>query len=153
MTANHKTSEQLVRNGVNRVFHHAQHVETGENRLGEFDILLERDGRVVPSSNRVSCSDDSASRLQSSDDAGFGDGYGLLFHSLVDRRTISIVHLVELVDQAGSLVGQDQRATLQGPFPRNRILAYTRGETYRGCTLTGREHRSMCGFLNVFEEL
>ncbi len=41
--------------------------------------------------------------LEGGDDAGLGDGDGLLLHGLVDGRAVLVVHLVKLVDQAHAL--------------------------------------------------
>ena len=41
------------------------------------------------------------------DDAGLGDGQGLLLHDLVQHRPGGVVHLVELVNAADSLGGND----------------------------------------------
>ena len=54
------------------------------------------------------------------DDAGFSDGQGLLLHDLVQHGPGGVVHLVELVNAADSVVGQNQRTSL-----KNRIKCYT----------------------------
>ena len=81
--------------------------------------------------------EDEATDLELGDDSSLGDGDRLLLHRLVDRRPgedlkdlfkkipgicfknypriclpVGVVHLVELVDEADSLVGKDQRARL-----------------------------------------
>ena len=71
----------------------------------------------------------------------------------MDGRPVRVVHLVELIDEAGALVGEDQRAALERPLSRDGILADARGKTDRGCTLTSCEDRSVCGLLNVLQEL
>lgn len=43
--------------------------------------------------NRISCSNDSASGLEWGDNASFGDGDTLLLHGLMDTRPVCIIHL------------------------------------------------------------
>ena len=52
------------------------------------------------------------------DDAGLGDGEGLLLHHLVQHRPCALVHLVELVDAADAVVGEHQGAGLEHQLPR-----------------------------------
>jgi hypothetical protein len=59
--------------------------------------------RVVSSTDRVSSGDDGAPGLERSDDAGLRNGDGLLLHGFVDGGAVSVVHLVELVDEANTL--------------------------------------------------
>lgn len=107
MTADHQLGEHLILHRVDCVFHNAKDVESRQDWLGEFDILLEWDGGVVPPSNRVGCGDDGASRLERGDDAGLGDRDGLLLHSFVNGRPVRVIHLVKLVDQAVALIGEN----------------------------------------------
>ena len=50
------------------------------------------------------------------------DGYGLLFHHFVDGGSVGVHHLVELVDAAHPLVGQDQGAAFEDHLPRDLVL-------------------------------
>lgn len=124
MAADDKLSEHLVLDGVGLVADNAEDIETRQDRLGELDVLLERDCRVVSSTNRVRGGDDGAAGLQGSDDTRFGDGDGLLLHRLVDRSTIRVVHLVKLVDEAVAFIGKHERAALERPFLSHRVLAH-----------------------------
>ena len=153
MTADDKTREELVLHGVYRILDDAEHVKTGEDRLGELHILLERNRRVVPTADWVRCSDDGTACLKRGDDAGLGYRYGLLLHSFVYRRPVCIIHLVKLVDQAVTLVGEHERTTLERPFARYRVLAHARRQADRGCALASREDGSMSSLLDVLEEL
>lgn len=139
--------------GIHRVLDHTKDVETGQDGLGELDVLLERDRRIVASPDRVRCSDDGASSLESGDNARLGDGDRLLFHSLVDGGTVSIIHLVELVDQAGALVREYERTTLQRPLTCDGVLAYARRKTNSGRPLTRSEHGTVGGLLDILQEL
>ena len=86
--------------------------------------------RIVPTADWVRCSDDGAACLKRGNDTGLGYRDGLLFHSFVYRRPICIVHLVKLVDQAMTLVGEHERTTLERPFARDRVLAHARRQAY-----------------------
>ncbi len=153
MTPNDEPREQLVLDGVDRVLDHAQHVEPRQDRLRELHVLLERDRGVVAAPNRVRGGDDGTPGLQRRDDARFGDRDRLLLHRLVDGRPVRVVHLVELVDETGAFIGEDECAALERPFPRDGILADAGCETDSGRTLAGCEDGSVCGLLNVLQEL
>src|SRR6266403_3012738 len=139
MTADDKTGEELVLDGVYRILDDAEHVKAGQDRLGELHILLERNRRVVPTADRVRRSDDGAAGLKRGDDTGLGYRDGLLLHSFVYRRPVSIIHLVKLVDKAVTLVGEHERTTLERPLARDRVLAHARCQTDGGRALASRE--------------
>jgi hypothetical protein len=58
--------------------------------------------------------DDGAARLKRGDDTGLGYRNGLLLHGFVYRRPVCIVHLVKLVDQTVTLVGEHDAHHPQG---------------------------------------
>jgi hypothetical protein len=64
-----------------------------------------------------------------------------------------VIHLVKLVDQAGSLVCQDKSTTLESPFACHRIFSDTRSQTDSTRTLACGEHSSMGSLLDVFQKL
>lgn len=59
---------------------------------------------VVPPANRVGRCQDRCPRVERCVDPSFRDGYGLLFHGLVNSDLVADVHLVELVDGADAVV-------------------------------------------------
>ena len=61
--------------------------------------------------------------LQRRDDARLEDRDRLLLHRLVYGSPVRVVHFVELIDEAGTFVGEDRRAALERPLPRNNIFA------------------------------
>jgi len=153
MASDDETREELVLHGVDRVLDHAEDVKAGQDRLRKFHVLLERHRRVVPPADRVRCCDDGAARLERGDDAGLGYRDGLLFHSFVYRCPVRVVHLVKFVDQAMAFVGKDERATLESPLTRDRVLAHARRQTDCRGALASREDGSVCGLFDVLEEL
>ena len=74
----------VVDDGVNDVPDDAEDVETGEDGLGEVDVLCEGHGGVVAAADRVGGRDDAAPRLQRSHDARLRHRDRLLLHRLVD---------------------------------------------------------------------
>jgi len=53
--------------------------------------------------------------------AAYGQVWGA---RLVDGHAVLVVHLVELVDEADAAVGQHERAALQRPLARHRVLLH-----------------------------
>lgn len=104
VTSHHEARKHLILNRVNRVFHDTKHVETRQNGLCQLDILLEWDGGIVSSTNRIGSGDDCTASLQGRNDTSFGDRDGLLFHGFVDGGSIGVIHLVEFVNETGALV-------------------------------------------------
>ena len=77
----------------------------------------------------------------------------LTYHSFVDRRPVLLVHLVELVNEADASVGQDERAALERPLPRERVLVHARRESHGRRPLARRVHRAGRRGLGVLEHL
>ena len=153
MAAHHKSGQQLIFHWIHIILYDAQHVKPGQNRLRQLHVLLERNRWVVSPPDRICCSNNRTSCLETCHNTSFRDGYRLLFHRLVNRRPICVVHLVELVDQAGALVSKDKRAAFQCPFTCDGVLAKTGRQTDGGGTLTCSKDGSVCSLLNIFEEL
>jgi len=88
VTSYDELGEHLVLDRIDGILHDAEDVESRENGFREFDVLLEGNGRVVSTSDRVGSGDDGASSLEGGDDSGFGDGDGLLLHGFVNGGSI-----------------------------------------------------------------
>ncbi|RUP50979.1 hypothetical protein BC936DRAFT_136751 [Jimgerdemannia flammicorona] len=97
-------SKQLIDILVRRIEDQKQDVEPRQQRGGKVDVLNGGDARVVPSVHRVGGGKDGSAGVEGGGDTGLGDGDGLLLHDLVDRRAVGLVHLVELVDAADTVV-------------------------------------------------
>jgi len=87
-------------------------VEPREKSGGKVDVLDGGDLRVVSTVERVGSSEDGRSSVKGGGDSGFGDGDGLLFHDFVNGGSIRLVHLVELVDAADSVVRENESSSL-----------------------------------------
>ena len=146
----HEGGEPLVLFRVNGVAYDDEDVEARKDGLGELDVLGEGDGAVVAAADGVGGGDDAAAGLQGGHDAGFGDGDGLLLHSLVDGGPVLVVHLVEFVDEAGALVCEDEGTAFEGPFLGQGVAADGGGEADGAGALTGGEDGAVSGFLDVF---
>ena len=87
------------------------HVETRQDRFRQLDVLAEGNRAVVAATNGIGSCNNGTARLKRSDNAGLGDGNGLLLHGFVDRGTVLVVHLVEFVNAADTAVTQDESTT------------------------------------------
>lgn len=73
MGGDDESGETFVDFRVDRIADDAEHVETREDGLGEFDILREWDSRVVAAADRVGGGDDRAAGLEGGYNAGLGN--------------------------------------------------------------------------------
>ena len=153
MTSNDKLREKLICDRVNGVFHDTKYVKSGQNGFSKLDVLLEWNSRIVATADRVGGSHNCAACLQRRDDSCFGDGNRLLFHRLVDRRPVRVVHFIELINKAVALVRKDQCTTFKRPLPSYRVFANTGGKTDSGGALACCENGTMRGLLYVLQEL
>ena len=89
---------------INLIFHDSEKVKPGKDWCSEVDVVVEVQGGIVCSLQRICCGDDAASSLQTGVDSCLGDRDGLLLHGFVDGGSVFVVHLVELIDEADTLV-------------------------------------------------
>jgi len=68
-------------------------------------------------------------------------------------RSVLVVHFVKLVNQAHTMVGQHQRATLERPLLRHWVRAHRGSKTDSRGTLARRVDRPVRSLFDVFEEL
>jgi len=71
----------------------------------------------------------------------------------MDRGAVGVVHLVELVNDAAALVGEDERARLQRPLARDRTLLHIGGQTDGAGALARRVHGAVRRLLHILEKL
>lgn len=138
---------------IDLVSDYVEDVETGKNGVGEVDVVVEGDLGVVATLERICRCDDRASSPESSHNACLGDRYGLLFHCLVDRCPIMLVHLVKFVNQANTFVSQHQCSSFQLPLISRVISLDTRSQTHSRCSLSSCVDRPEEDLLDAFEEL
>ena len=82
-------------------------VETGEERVGEGDVLVRVLVHVVLSVDGVGGSDNGASSIERRVDSSFGDGDSLLFHNFVNGDSINLGHFIEFINTDNSSISQD----------------------------------------------
>lgn len=87
-------------------------VKTREERSWKIDVLDRRDFGVISTIKRIGCSQDGRACVQSSGDTCFRDGDCLLLHDLMDRGSVSLLHLVELVYTADTVICENKCASL-----------------------------------------
>ena len=89
-------------------------VEPGKNGIGDLGIVLEGLGLVVAAVDRIGGSYHAHPALQLADDSRLGYRHGLLLHGL--QQGGGIADLVELVNGANAVIGQDQGSRLERLF-------------------------------------
>jgi len=87
----------MVKNQVNQV-------ESGEESWRQFDVFNDWFLGVVFAFDGVRSGENSCSRVQGTDDTGFGDGDSLLLHGFVKDVSGVIVHFIEFIDAADTTV-------------------------------------------------
>lgn len=87
-------------------------VEAGEDGVLQFDLLLDLLEVVVPAEDGIGGCEHRCPGVEASGDAGLCHTDGLLLHGLMDRHSVSGLHLVELVDADDAAVGQHQGSSL-----------------------------------------
>ncbi|KAJ6443533.1 hypothetical protein O9K51_04712 [Purpureocillium lavendulum] len=151
--ADDEARQALVLGRLDRVAHDAEDVEARQDGLGQLDVSGKGNGGVVAAAHGVGGGDDAAAGLQGRDDAGLGDGDGLLLHGLVNRGAVLVIHLVELVNQAGAAIGQHEGAALERPLARQRVATDASRQTDGTGALARGEDGTVRRLLDVLEHL
>ena len=138
---------------VHLVLDNCQDIETRKNGLCKIHIIGEVECVVVVALNGIGCGDNTATGLQRRDNTGLRDRNGLLLHSLVNRCTILVIHLIELIDEAQALISQHQCSTLECPLSRDGVFMDTGSETDCRGTLTSGVNAAVEHLLHVLKEL
>lgn len=97
---------------VGSVENQEENIETREQSGRQVDILDRRFAGVIATVDRVSSGQDRGTCVESSCNTCLGDRDSLLFHDLVNCRPVRLVHLVELIDTADTVISQNQRSSL-----------------------------------------
>lgn len=102
-----------------------EQVETRHDWGRDVDVVAERLGTVIPTSDWIGSSQDRGTGIERGVDSCLGDRDGLLFHSFVNGNLILDVHLVELVDAADTMVGEHECTCLDAEL--TRLIVFTDG--------------------------
>ena len=116
--ADQMTSQPPVVLLIDSVKDQIHEVEPRQERWGQVDVLGDRQVGVVFTSDRIGRGQNTGPSVQSGDDSGFGDRYGLLLHDFVKHRSRGVGHLIELIDAADSTIRQHERAGFEDHLPR-----------------------------------
>ncbi len=76
-----------------------------------------------------------------------------MLHSLVNGSPVMFIHLIELINQTDSFVGQNKCSRLKYPFVASEILFDTCCETDSRSSLTSCIDTPVEGLLDALEEL
>lgn len=87
------------------VSHYKEDIEPRHKRRTQSDILFEIFSLIISSHNRVHCSQNRASSIESSLDTSLGNRDSLLLHGLVDGDSVPVHHFVELINATDSVIG------------------------------------------------
>ena len=112
MDLGHMASKVAILYGIGLVQKQENYVETRQQSCREVYVLVGFLALVISSIGRVRSCQNRGSSVESRGDSSFSDGNGLLLHNLVDVRSITLVHLVELIDCTDSCIGENKSSTL-----------------------------------------
>ena len=104
--------ELFVLRLVSLVEQKEDHVEAGEEGLGQVDVQVGPLRLVVAAIHRVGSGQDRRTSVETCSDACFGDRNCLLLHDLVNVGAVALIHLVKLINTANAAVGKHQSARL-----------------------------------------
>lgn len=145
--------EFIIKIFINFVLHDTKNVETREDGISEIHIIHEGELWVISAFNWVCCGNNGATGLEVCDYSHFWNGNTLLFHCLVNRSSIMIIHLVELIYQTDTFVGEDEGTTLESPLFRSSVLLDWSSQTHSWGTFTSCEYTSVECLLHTLQEL
>lgn len=91
----------------NVVGHDEEKIETGEEGVGEGNVLVRVLVCVVLAVDWIGCGNDGTAGVEGCVNTGFGDCNGLLFHYFVDCDSVDIGHFVEFIDTDYTSVGKN----------------------------------------------
>mmetsp|Transcript_3534 Transcript_3534/g.5879 ORF Transcript_3534/g.5879 Transcript_3534/m.5879 type:complete len:391 (+) Transcript_3534:371-1543(+) len=131
----HVLRQLLVLVTIHGVQQQEDHVEAGQQRSGQVNVLHRRLVGIVAAVDWVCCSQNGGPAVQGGRDPALGDGHRLLLHDLVDGCPVAFLHLVKLIDAANAVVSQDQGATLQGHLSGGVVPVHRGRQAHAGGAL------------------
>ena len=87
--------------------HDEEEIESGQQGVWQSNVLSDRLISGILTVNWVRGRNDTASGIKSCMNTSFGNSDGLLFHNLMDSNSISIVHLIKLIDTDNTSISKD----------------------------------------------
>lgn len=125
-------SQLLVKLRIGLVQQQKDQVKPREQRRRQINILVRRQLLIVSSVDRVGRGKDRRSRIQRRCDAALGNRNGLLLHDFMDVGSITVVHLVELINAAYAIIGKHEGTAFEYDLSRGRVLHHCGGQTGTG---------------------
>lgn len=104
-------------------------IEPTQQAWRHFDVLCDGFPAVVVSTRRIGGGENGNAGGERADDAGLGDGDGLLLHRF-QQNLLFAAHFVELVDAAQASIAQHQRARFQAGIPGDLRLSRVASPPY-----------------------
>ena len=145
--------DALVSSSLMVVFDNEDHVETRQDRGLEIDILTRSLEIIVSTEDGIGSSKDRCPCVEDGSDACLGDGDRLLLHGFVDRYSVFVTHLVELIDADYTSIRKHHRSALEVEFSGRVIALDGRCQTCCGGSLAGCVDGDRGYFLDELEEL
>lgn len=84
---------------------------------------------------RVGCCDNRASGFKCSNNASLWNWDSLLFHGLMNRSSICVIHLIKLINKTNTLVSKNKGPSFQSPFLGNGRPLNICSQSNSRCTL------------------
>ncbi len=120
---------EFVLDFVGLVEEKEEEIETGEEGVGEVDVLVEGCGFVVAAVSWIGSCKNTGPSIQRRRYPCLRNTYRLLLHHLMYRGSIILLHLVKLVNTANAHIRHHQRTSFQRYLPSHRILQYSSSKT------------------------
>ena len=121
--------ESLVVLVISLIEEQEDEVESGEKSGWEIDVLMGSQTWVVSAVEGVSSGQNGGPGIQRGSDTGLGNRDGLLLHNFVDVGSVTLVHLVELIDGADTGVSEDKSTSFKNKLVGDGVLEDSSGQT------------------------
>lgn len=128
-------------------------IESAQKTVGKIDILMGGFSQIVFSINRIGRSQNRASRVESNRNPSLGNRNSLLLHYFVQSDSIVLLHLVEFVNAADSLISQNKGSGLQVDLPSFSVLIYGCSQPHSRGSLSSGVDSSIGNPRGKFEDL
>ena len=93
------------------IFQDTKDIETRKNGISEINIIHEGLLTVITTFDRIGSSNNCTTSLKSSNNTSLWDRNTLLFHSLMNRGSVLLVHFIKLIDQTDSFISKNHSST------------------------------------------
>ncbi|KAH3664119.1 hypothetical protein OGAPHI_004833 [Ogataea philodendri] len=130
-----------------------EHVKSRQKSSWKIDIFVWRHLGVVSSVKRVSSCQNRCPGVQGGGDSSLGDRNRLLLHHFVNSSPVRLLHLVELINTADTIVGQHQGTSFQNHLVGDWVSHHGCSQSDSRRTFTGSVHTSWSDGRDGLEQL